>query len=611
MSTSKPSAEVGSSIDPGAWNRFAQAGTQDEYCRSWLALQCTLVEAAILGVVVLRDGDQAPYRPVAKWPEAGDGGERLAELAERVISERGGLLVESGPHYGMGYPILVDEVLLGVVVLEIEARGQVQLQGAMGQLRWGAGWLELWFRRRRASEDGQILERLRRAVDLFAGVLAEPRFAGASMTYVTELATQLKCDRVSMGFVRRGHAVVQAVSHSAQFGKRMNLTRTLGAAMDEAIVQGCEIHYPQAPGDEALVVRDHEQLARQHGVERVLTFPLYSDERYYGALVFERQAETPFGGDEIEFCRSVCGLAGPVLEEKRLNDRLLPVKVASSCRLALARLLGAGYLGRKLLVLAAVVLALFFVFAQGEYRIAAHSVLEGEVLRAVVAPFNSYIKEAAARAGDVVEEGQLICALDDRDLVLDQSRWQSQQTQLQRQVQEALAAGDRARVLVLGAQLEQTRAQLELVEGRLGRTRLRAPFAGLVTSGDLSQRLGGLVEKGEVLFEVTPLDAYRLILEVDERRIADVSQGQRGQLLLAALPRQPFEFTIDKITPLAVAREGRNYFRVEARLDNLSPQLRPGMEGVGKIDVDRRRLWDIWTRDLSEWLRLRLWAWWT
>ena len=40
-----------------------------------------------------------------------------------------------------------------------------------------------------------------------------------------------------------------------------------------------------------------------------------------------------------------------------------------------------------------------------------------------------------------------------------------------------------------------------------------------------------------------------------------------------------------------------------------SAQLRPAMEGVGKIEIDRRRLVWIWTREAVDWVRLKLWAW--
>jgi hypothetical protein len=49
---------------------------------------------------------------------------------------------------------------------------------------------------------------------------------------------------------------------------------------------------------------------------------------------------------------------------------------------------------------------------------------------------------------------------------------------------------------------------------------------------------------------------------------------------------------------------------VEARLDEHSERLRPGMEGVGKIMIDRRRLIWIWTHELIEWISLKIWTWW-
>ena len=65
-----------------------------------------------------------------------------------------------------------------------------------------------------------------------------------------------------------------------------------------------------------------------------------------------------------------------------------------------------------------------------------------------------------------------------------------------------------------------------------------------------------------------------------------------------------------KLTSVTAAEEGKNTFRVEAALDRDSAQaLRPGMEGIAKVDIDRRpRLWT-WTRGLRDWLTLFWWKW--
>jgi hypothetical protein len=36
--------------------------------------------------------------------------------------------------------------------------------------------------------------------------------------------------------------------------------------------------------------------------------------------------------------------------------------------------------------------------------------------------------------------------------------------------------------------------------------------------------------------------------------------------------------------------------------------LQPGMEGVGKVDVGDGWMMGIWSRDILEWLRLKMWG---
>ena len=283
--------------------------------------------------------------------------------------------------------------------------------------------------------------------------------------------------------------------------------------------------------------------------------------------------------------------------------------MAEALHTQLGRLCGPRYVARKLIVLALLALGTFCATFQADYRVAATTVLEPEVRRAVLAPFDGYIAAAARRAGDLVRAGEVLCTLDDRDLKLERLKWRSQREQYARQYQQALAQRQAALGQIITAQITQAEAELALVEEHLERAQLRAPFESLIVSGDLSQSIGAPVERGKVLFEVAPLEAYRVILEVDERDIAAVADGQEGHLVLAAFPNTPLPFTVTQLTPVATAREGRNYFRVEARFAQTPAHLRPGMEGIGKIAVDRRLLLWIWTHQAVDWLRLYLWSW--
>ncbi|MGD9224206.1 MAG: hypothetical protein PVH22_13200, partial [Desulfobacteraceae bacterium] len=61
--------------------------------------------------------------------------------------------------------------------------------------------------------------------------------------------------------------------------------------------------------------------------------------------------------------------------------------------------------------------------------------------------------------------------------------------------------------------------------------------------------------------------------------------------------------------PVSTTEAKHNYFRVEAVMDSHTDLMRPGMEGVAKIEIKQEKLVRIWTRRLVDWLRLFFWNW--
>jgi RND family efflux transporter MFP subunit len=437
----------------------------------------------------------------------------------------------------------------------------------------------------------------------------QDRFDGAAFAFVTALATRFGCDRVSLGFLRKKQIRIEALSHSAQFNKDTNLLRAIAAVMDEAIDQQTTVNFSATSDHAAQVTRAHEELARQYGNGTICSVPLSAYGEIVGALTLERPAPEPFDQSTTETIEAIAVLTAPILETLRRNDRGIVRRSMDIAQNELDRLMGPSHVTLKLVVFCVAFLIFFLAIFKGDYRVTAKTLIEPSTRRAVVAAFNGYIAQAPARAGDLVRNGQLLAKLDDRELKLERSKWLSQQEQSLKQYYEALGTRNAAQIQILTAQVEQARAQVALIEDQLARTQVVAPFDGVVVTGDLSQSLGAPVERGQVLFEVAPLDAYRIILQVDEHNVADVKLAQKGNIVLSGFPNDPLPFTVEKLTPVSTASEGRNYFRVEARLGKVPERLRPGMEGIGKIEIDRRRLIWIWTHEVTEWLRLKLWQW--
>jgi hypothetical protein len=600
--------------EAAAWARFSSARDAAEFCASWLAILCAQLGRPHGALLLIGPESDGAYRPAATWPDASRNLQYLAPAAEKALNERRGVLLPREasaaarePGALVGYPIEVSGTLRGAVALDLSG-GEHALQQAMRVVYWGSAWLVDQFRQQDLREREARLARLALAADVVATAVQERRFSPSALAVANELAARLHCDRVSIGVDAPGHIEVRAISHTASFDPKTNLVRLIGEAMHEVLDLDATIVHPPAAGDELAAVA-HDELAREFKDVAVCSVPLLQDGHATGVLTLERSRGEPFDAATVEVCKTLGLLLGPILGLKRENERGEWQRLREGFAHGARALFGPRHPGVKLLAVLGAAAALFLALATGEYRVAAKTVIEGEVQRAAVAPFDGYVAESRVRAGDNVAKGQLLARLDERDLRLEHTRLDSERQQLLSKHRQALATLDRATMAVVAAQVNQTEAQLSLVEDRLSRAALVAPFDGVVVSGDLSQMLGTPVEQGKLLFQIAPLSAYRVILEVDERDIAYVHVGERGELALSGIPDQRLRFAVKQITPVSTSQDGRNYFRVEAQLDDASARLRPGMEGVGKIAAGREKLAWIWMHPLVDWLRLSLWRW--
>lgn len=582
----------------------------ETFAESWLALQCQMIAGAHGGVLVLGAAANEPSRPIAQWPRACPSLAELMTMVKPALAERRGVI--RGPRHGgdtssprqqVAYPILVDGQPLGVVVIDMESRPEPQQRTVLQLLHWSTAWLALLVRQEALATN----DRLVMALNLIATSLDHGPFRAAATAAATELATRLNCERVSIGFVKGTGVQLQALSHSARFSRKTTLIKALEAAMTEALDQDTCVAYPYP--ESVLVTYAHSRLA-ELGAGACCTVPFAHQGRLLGAITLECDSEHSFDAATLELMETVAALLGPILATKQREERGLITQTGCALGNLLSKLFGPRHVGFKLSAAMAGSILASLVLLHGDYRVSARATLEGAVQRAVVAPLDGYVAAAGARAGDVVQPGAMLFKLDDRDLQLERLKWASQREQFLRQYRDALAQRERAAMRIVKARLDQAEAQLALVEAQLARIEAKAPFAGVVVSGDLSQSLGAPVQRGDVLFQIAPLQHYRLVLEVDERDIDVIATGQQGKLALASGAGEALLFEVEKITPVAAVVEGRNTFRVEARLLKTLDLLRPGMEGIGKIYIERRKLIWIWTHSLLDWLRLRLWAWW-
>jgi multidrug resistance efflux pump len=584
----------------------------------WLDLQCRMLDGVARAAVYLYTDEADSLVAAGLWPrDKGDGPTSLLSTAKRAISEQRGIVSGHVASAAPGtrfccaaYPFLVNGTPVGAVSVEILDRSEEQLRSLIRQLQWGVAWIELGYQRNRNLRHELIIATTSGALDVTGLLVETGDYGKATKTLVTELATRLGCELVAVSWISGNQHKVAALSHSAEFGRRMNLVRAIVAAMSEAADQESIVCWPVMAGEDYRVTHAHEELASQLEGASILTIPLLNDDKPVGTLLFQWSVDHVQQQRSIDLCDAVAAVVGPILDEKRKNSRLVLFKVWDAFMGQLQRLFGPRHLTRKLVLGNACLLLLIFSFLESAYRVSSPATIEGRVQRVTVAPFDGYIASQSVRAGDRVKEGAVLAQLDGRDLTLELLRWTATRQQRIAESDKAIAQHDRAQVNIIDAQIEQANARIALLQAQLQRVELVAAFDGIVVAGDLSQSIGAAVKRGEELFRIAPLDAYRVILEVDEADVGEISEGMNGEMKLASLLDDSLPYTIERITPITESLDGRNYFRVEASLEKTNPRLRPGMKGVAKTEAGDRLLIWIWTEDSIKWLRLKLWAWW-
>jgi multidrug resistance efflux pump len=434
-------------------------------------------------------------------------------------------------------------------------------------------------------------------------LLHAPRGADALRALVLHLASGLQCDRVALGLRRqtRSDLEVLAVSDLPRLSDASELVRDLHAAMQEAAASACTLTHPARRHGPMQAGLAHVQLSRAMGACAVCTVPLGGDGLVLGALTLQRDLGAPFRTEEILRLEQAATYLTPLL------------------RLYLTRSAGRGAASlvawpawleplRRHVWPVAMGAVLVVGLLPVHREVVAPTRVQGLHERQLVAPRDGFISVVYARPGAQVQAGQSLIDFDGEQASNELRTAEAALAQSESAVNEALARHDQAQIVVQMAKVEEARARADLARRDLERGRLLAPLTGVVVSGDLSRSVGAPVKRGEVMMTVAPAEGFRLVLWVDERDIAGVQTGTIGALRVAARPGQALPMTVTRITPVARVREGRNGFEVEGALVSNVATLRPGFEGVTRLDTGRHPLAvDLFGR-LFDWLRM---GWWT
>lgn len=510
------------------------------------------------------------------------------------------------------------------VTLLVEPRSRSAIQSTVAMSEVIAGYIHTHGLRQRLSNVQVSTRSLELATRLIGAVNSAGGFQGACLQLANDLAKLLRADRVSVGWATGGadsSVKVVAISDTEHFDRRTAMVQRLQSAMDECLDQRQPVLHPRPSAEQDVLLASsiahaHRELAAGDTRLAIASVPLRTGDVTLGVLTVEaKAAETAAPGSPaiepraVELLLAAMDLVSPVLKVRQSDDRNLLLRTWDSTKWAGSWVVGTKQTAWKMAALAVMLALLFCTFYTTTYRVGATGELRAREKRVISIPFDGILrsKPPGIEPGVAVKAGQLLCEMDTIELSLQADEARSKLEQADKARSQAMKEGKISEARKAEAQRDGAQAQLSLLESRIERSKILAPTDGVLISGDLRDKLGAAVKLGDELFQLAPMDDMIAVAKVDERDIALLTVGGKGNIATRSRPGDRHELTIERIVPLGTAEEGKTVFEVRTKLDNVAAWMRPGMEGVIRLDAGDHSLLYIGTRRVVE--TVRLWVW--
>lgn len=221
---------------------------------------------------------------------------------------------------------------------------------------------------------------------------------------------------------------------------------------------------------------------------------------------------------------------------------------------------------------------------------------------------NGKIELLPVDIGDSVKKGELLFKLDDRELQQQRSSTLTSVERARLELEKATRDYQRARQLLaekLIAQelydntqtsfelaknaLERAQAELAIIEERLTKTEVRAPFDCTVLTrpvsiGQAVSGSGGFNSGTEVL-TIADLTSMVINAHVNQADVPRLRVDQTVEIAVEAVSGLRVTGEVERIAPQATIRNNIKGFAARIVLKNVDPRVRPGMTANIKIPV--------------------------
>lgn len=159
------------------------------------------------------------------------------------------------------------------------------------------------------------------------------------------------------------------------------------------------------------------------------------------------------------------------------------------------------------------------------------------------------------------------------------------------------------------ANIRRKQEELNYSKLQLAHSNIRAPTNGQVVATIENMAVGTYLREGDLFAELADNRIVMAEIEVPETEAKEASIGAPVTLKPWSAPEADIVGTVKRLAPVAEEREFGRVLRVIVEVPNPDGRLSQNMTGFGKIFVDDRPAWEVFTRVLIRFFRIEIWSW--
>ena len=231
------------------------------------------------------------------------------------------------------------------------------------------------------------------------------------------------------------------------------------------------------------------------------------------------------------------------------------------------------------------------------------------------------VAKIEVREGSELPPGAVVAVLHNPDIEAQSKIAGYQLRQAAAALRAAEARLDSGQTAVYSQQVQRLEFDQKQANWKLDQLTLRAPFAGVIATRQVEQRVGSYLQEGDQLAFFVDRRAMRARVLVRDRDLEDAQAGGRVDLKVQSFPFRTFRGQIEQVMPAAslnrplsapekLERNGQelaNFFEVDMEFPNPDGALWEGMTGTARIYGRRYPLAWRFGRASYRWIHSLIW----